>query len=136
LLHEEEGTAFPLIMRLGSSRLEGAALVIWNTVGEAIHSLTGPVGQPFASCVGGQRFVSRDAQTRNGTGGGGVLLMLSRYINDPDMILSLTLQPFSGCFTRLCADNVKSQLDRISLVSPGIKPGYIVFPSHKNNVHI
>ncbi len=38
-----------------------------------------------------------------------LLLALSRYIGDPDMIWSLASLPFRGCFTRLHADNVKSQ---------------------------
>ncbi len=37
------------------------------------------------------------------------LLALSCCIGDPNVIWSLTLLPFSGCFTRLCANNVKSQ---------------------------
>ncbi len=54
--------------------------------------------------------------------GGGFLLMLSRYIGDPHMIPSLALQPFSGCFTSLRADNWKSRLDRISHAFPGSIP--------------
>ncbi len=33
---------------------------------------------------------------------------MSCYIGHPDMIQSLASPPFSGCFTRLCADYVKS----------------------------
>ncbi len=35
-----------------------------------------------------------------------LLLALSRYIGNPNMIWSLALSPFSGCFTRLRANNV------------------------------
>ncbi len=72
------------------------------------HTLTGPVGQPFASCLGGQWFASRDAQTHNGTWV--FLLALSRYIADPNMIDHLGSMPTMGSFTKLRTDNVKSQL--------------------------
>jgi hypothetical protein len=68
----------------------------------AIHSLTGPVGQPFASCLGGQRFASWGGKTHNGTRF--LQLVLSRYIGDPDVIRTVASPPFSGCFTRLCAN--------------------------------
>jgi hypothetical protein len=49
-----------------------------------------------------------------------LLLALSRYIGDPDVILSLASSPFSGCFTRLRADNVKPIFDLITqLFCPG-----------------
>ncbi len=49
-----------------------------------LHSLTGPVGQPFASCLGGQQFMP---QGRTHTFGTGLLLLaMSHYIGDPDMI--------------------------------------------------
>ncbi len=40
-----------------------------------------------------------------------LLLALSCYIVVPDVILSLALPPFRGCFTTLHANNVKSQLE-------------------------
>jgi hypothetical protein len=49
-----------------------------------IHSLTGPVGQPYASRLGGQRLASREAQTHIGTKF--LLLSLSRYIGEPNVI--------------------------------------------------
>jgi hypothetical protein len=49
------------------------------------HSLTGPVGQLFASCLGGQRFASWGCtKIHNKTGF--LLLALSCYIGDPDVI--------------------------------------------------
>jgi hypothetical protein len=48
-----------------------------------IHSLTGPVGQPYASRLGGQRFASRETQTHIGTK---FLLLSSCYIGDPNVI--------------------------------------------------
>jgi hypothetical protein len=66
-------------------------------------------------------------RTRVQTPGGlliwtGILLLgLSCYISDPDMIWSLASLPFSRCFTRLRADNEKSQ--RICLPSVGASLG-------------
>jgi hypothetical protein len=53
-----------------------------------IHSLTDPEGQQFASL--GMHKLTLD-------------------IGVPEVIRSLALPPFSGCFTRPYADNVKSQ---------------------------
>ncbi len=39
-----------------------------------------------------------------------LLLALSHYIGNPDMIGPVASSPFSGCFTRLCADNVSADL--------------------------
>jgi hypothetical protein len=63
------------------------------------HSLTGPVGQPFASCLGSQRFASQGC-THSHNGTGFLLLAPSRYIGDPDMIDHLPCP-------RLRADNGK-----------------------------
>jgi hypothetical protein len=68
--------------------------------------LTGPVDYLFASRHEGPGF--------NSPGGylceiRILLFALSRCIGDPDVIWSLALLTFSGCFTRLHADNVKSQ---------------------------
>ncbi len=47
-----------------------------------------------------------------------LLLALSRYIGDPNVIRSLPLLPFSRCLTGLCANNVKSRLDLTQLFCP------------------
>jgi hypothetical protein len=38
-----------------------------------------------------------------------LLLAMSPFIDDLDVIWSVASSPFSGCFTRLCADDVKSR---------------------------
>jgi hypothetical protein len=65
--------------------------------------LTGPVDYPFASRHKGPGFKTPGGYL---CGTRILQLVLSRYIGDPDVILSLALSPFSGCFTRLHADNV------------------------------
>ncbi len=85
-----------------------------------IHSLTGPVGWPFASRLGGQWFTSRGCKNSQWTRY--LLLALSRYIGDLDVIQLQALPLFSGCFARLSANNVKSQLDRTSQTNPGSIP--------------
>ncbi len=48
-----------------------------------------------------------------------LLLALSRYIGDPDVIRSLASSP-SRCFTRLCADNVQAEINLMTQLScPG-----------------
>jgi hypothetical protein len=86
----------------------GRKAMLWRPCNFApIHSLTGPVGQPFASCQGGSAVhLLRMHKLTNGTGF--LVLALSCYSGDPDVIRSLALAPLIGCFTRLCADNVKS----------------------------
>ncbi len=78
--------------------------------------LTSLVGQPFGSHLGDQQFASWGCT--NLQWNPFLLLALSCYIGDPDMIRSPALLPFSGCFTRLHADNMKSWLDRTSHASP------------------
>jgi hypothetical protein len=65
--------------------------------------LTGPVDYPFASCHEGPGFEFLGGYLRET---GILLLALSRYIGDLDVIRSLASLPFSWCFTRLRADNV------------------------------
>ncbi len=77
-----------------------------------LRSPTSPVGQPFAFCLGGQWFNSWGC-THSHDGTRFFLLALSCYIGDPDVIdhwLALGSAPTMGSFTRLCADDVKSQL--------------------------
>jgi hypothetical protein len=66
------------------------------------HSLTGPVGQPFASRHGGHQCASQGCtQTHNGNGF--LLLAMARYIGDPDVI-------YHWPHPRLRADNGKLHL--------------------------
>jgi hypothetical protein len=73
-----------------------------------------------------------DAQTHKGTRF--LLLALSHYIGDPNVIRSLASLPSSGSFTRLCADNVKSRLDRTSHAFPGSIPRLAGPPPPHNTV--
>ncbi len=59
--------------------------IVWSSyILTPLHILTGPVGQPFDSCLGGQQFASRGC---NHTSGIGILLLaLSLYISYPDVI--------------------------------------------------
>ncbi len=69
-----------------------------------IHSLTGPVGQPFASRLEGSGSHPGDEPTLTMEPGSPVSNV---FIGDPDVIRSLASSPFSGCFTRLHANYVK-----------------------------
>jgi hypothetical protein len=69
-----------------------------------------------ALCVPG------DAQTHYGTGI--LLIVLSRYIGDPDVIRSLASPPFSGWFTKLPDNNVKNQ--RLHSSSVGTPLGFVL----------
>jgi hypothetical protein len=75
-------------------------VMLWRSCNfTPIHSLTGPVGQPFASHLRSQRFTSQGCtQSYNGTGF--PLLELSRYICDRNMI-------YHSPRPRLHADNGK-----------------------------
>ncbi len=77
-----------------------------------IHSLTGKLGQVFASRLGGKRFASwGGTHSHNGTKF--LLFTLSSYIDDPDMFEHWPcprLCADMGSFTRLCPDDVKSQM--------------------------
>ncbi len=46
-----------------------------------------------------------------------------------------SLSTYIGAFVELTVSKILSNVFFIT-ISPGIKPGYIVFPSHKNNVYI
>jgi hypothetical protein len=83
-----------------------------------IHRLTGPDGQPFASHLGSQRFASRGCKNSQWNWVSPVSAV--SLIGDPDVIRSLASPPFSGCFTRLHADNVKSQRLRHSSVGASL----------------
>jgi hypothetical protein len=107
-------------------------IVIYSTCNfTLIHSLTGPVGQPFASCLGVSKLHPGNTQTHNGTRF--LLLALSRYIGDPNVIRSLALPPFSGCFTRICANIVKSRLDHTSHAFPGSIPFFVGPPPSQHS---
>jgi hypothetical protein len=101
-----------MFINTATGQVAGGGGALWRPCNfTPIHSLTGPVGQPFAPCLGVSGPRPGDAQTHNGTGF--LLLALSRYIGDPDVIdhwprpgSTLTM----GSFTRFCADDVKSQL--------------------------
>ncbi len=83
--------------------LKHISVILWRPCNfTPIHSLTGPVDQPFASCLGDQQFASRRC-THSHNGTGFLLLALSRYIGDPDMIDHWP-RP------RLCADYWKASL--------------------------
>ncbi len=77
-----------------------------------IRSLTGSVGQLFAPRLEGQWITSLGC-THSHNGTGFLLLVLSRYIGDPNMIDQWPcprLTPTMGSFTRLCDNDVKSRL--------------------------
>ncbi len=60
--------------------------VVWRPCNfTPIHGLTRPVGQLFATRLGGQQFMSRGC-THSHNGTGFLLLAMSRYIGDPDVI--------------------------------------------------
>ncbi len=68
-------------------------------------------GLQFASCLGVSGSLSGDAQIHNGTGF--LLLAMSRYIGDPNVIDHWPrprLHADNGKLHRLCANNMKSQL--------------------------
>ncbi len=97
------------------------SLLLWRACNLTTFTpcLTGPVDYPFASCHEGLGFKPQGGylcEIRI------LLLALSRYIGDPDMIRSLVSLPFSGCFTKLRADNVKSQ--RLCRPSVGASLGF------------
>jgi hypothetical protein len=80
--------------------------VLWRTCSfTPIHSLTGPVGQPFASCLGGSSSGPGDAPTLTMEPGSPVSDVSLHWW--PRRYLITGLSPFSGCFTRLHADDVK-----------------------------
>jgi hypothetical protein len=85
-----------------------------------IHSLTGQVGQPFASRQGDPRFTSWGCT--NSQWNWVLLLAMSRYIGDPYVIRSLASLPFSGCFVKLHDNNVISQ--RLCCLSVGASLGF------------
>jgi hypothetical protein len=61
------------------TRTQDKTEVLWRPCSfTPIHSLTGPVGQPFASCLGGQRFASMGC-THTIQWNGVLLLANSRY---------------------------------------------------------
>ncbi len=83
-------------------------IILWRACNLTSFSpcLTGPVDYRLASCHEGPGFKTRGGylcETRI------LLLALSRYIGDPDVIWSLALSPLR-CFTRLRADNLWADL--------------------------
>jgi hypothetical protein len=77
-------------------------VMLWRSCNfTPIHRLTGPVGQPFASHLGSQRFTSWGC-THSYNGTGFPLLVLSHYICDHNMI-------YHSPRPRLHTDNGKLQ---------------------------
>ncbi len=103
-----------------SSGLEALFRRVWRPCNfTPIHSLTGLVGQLFASRQWGQRFPSRGC-THSHNRTGFLLLALPCYIGDPTWLITglalgsvLTMRSF----TRLCVDDVKASCDH-TLPSP------------------
>jgi hypothetical protein len=78
-----------------------------------LHSLTGPVGQPFASRLGGQRLLSQGCINSQWNQVFPVSVVSLQYIGDPEVIDHWPRPRHHADnrnFTRLHADNVKSQL--------------------------
>ncbi len=102
-----------------------------------LHSNTQPLwssGSTICFPPRGQRFASQGCpHTYNGTGFWVLLLAMSHYIGDPEVIRPLA-SPSMGRSTRLCADNVKSQCDHTSHAFPRFIPLLAGPPPPRNSV--
>jgi hypothetical protein len=100
--HEQPIPGKVLLMQWSDKLTPPAQLksILWRPCNfTPTHSLTGPMGKPFASHLGGQQFVSLGC-THSRNGAGFLLLALSRYFGDPDVIDHWP-------HPRLCANNGK-----------------------------